>query len=76
MGGVLLGKEVECGGAKRSIRAVVGDGWAASAGVSARNLEDVQLFTESRDSYVDAAIRTGRRGGRYPYDFFISSAAN
>ncbi|NNN36847.1 tetratricopeptide repeat protein [Streptomyces sp. S3(2020)] len=49
---------------------------ASIAGLIARNLEDVQLFTESRDSYVDAAIRTGRRGGRYPYDFFISSAAN
>ncbi|MDQ0600297.1 hypothetical protein QF037_004642 [Streptomyces canus] len=49
---------------------------ASIAGLIARHLEDVRLFTESRDSYVDAAIRTGRRGGGYPYDFFISSAPN
>ncbi|MCX5332705.1 FxSxx-COOH system tetratricopeptide repeat protein [Streptomyces sp. NBC_00140] len=49
---------------------------ASVAGLIARNLSDVRLFTESRDSYVDAAIRTGRRGGQYQYDFFISGAAN
>jgi hypothetical protein len=49
---------------------------ASIAGLIARNLSDVRLFTESRDSYVDAAIRTGRRGGQYQYDFFISGAAN
>lgn len=49
---------------------------ASIAGLIARNLEDVRLFTESRDSYVDAAIRTGRRGGQYEYDFFICSASN
>ncbi|MFF4270387.1 FxSxx-COOH system tetratricopeptide repeat protein [Streptomyces sp. NPDC001536] len=49
---------------------------ASVAGLIARNLSDVRLFTESRDSYVDAAIRTGRRGGDYAYDFFISSASN
>ncbi|MEV7884979.1 FxSxx-COOH system tetratricopeptide repeat protein [Streptomyces sp. NPDC002817] len=47
---------------------------ASIAGLIARNLSDVRLFTESRDSYVDAAIRTGRRGGQYQYDFFISNA--
>ncbi|SNX62639.1 CobQ/CobB/MinD/ParA family nucleotide binding protein [Streptomyces sp. TLI_55] len=45
---------------------------ASIAALIARNLEDARLFTESRDAYVDAAIRTGRRGGRYAYDFFIS----
>jgi hypothetical protein len=49
---------------------------ASIAGLIARNLSDVRLFTESRDSYVDAAIRTGRRGGHYQYDFFISNAPN
>ncbi|NUP04064.1 MAG: toll/interleukin-1 receptor domain-containing protein, partial [Nonomuraea sp.] len=39
------------------------------------NLEDARLFTESRDAYVDAAVRTGRRGGDYRYDFFISSTS-
>ncbi|NUO43942.1 MAG: TIR domain-containing protein, partial [Streptomyces sp.] len=38
----------------------------------ARNLEDARLFTESRDAYVDAAVRTGRRGGNYEFDFFVS----
>jgi len=46
---------------------------ASIAALIARNLEDARLFTESRDAYVDAAIRTGRRGGRYAYDFFISA---
>ncbi|MCW8377089.1 FxSxx-COOH system tetratricopeptide repeat protein [Streptomyces justiciae] len=45
---------------------------ASIAALIARNLEDARLFTESRDAYVDAAIRTGRRGGHYQYDFFIS----
>lgn len=49
---------------------------ASIAGLIARHLEDVRLFTESRDAYVDAAIRTGRRGGQYQYDFFISTASN
>ncbi|MGW3583646.1 tetratricopeptide repeat protein [Streptomyces rubiginosohelvolus] len=39
----------------------------------ARKLEDVPLFTESRDAYVNGAIRTGRRRGEYHYDVFISS---
>lgn len=46
---------------------------ASIAALIARNLEDARLFTESRDAYVDAAIRTGRRGGHYAYDFFISA---
>lgn len=49
---------------------------ASIAALIARNLEDVQLFTESRDSFVDAAIRTGRRGGQYQYDFFICGASS
>ncbi|MFF1297539.1 MULTISPECIES: FxSxx-COOH system tetratricopeptide repeat protein [unclassified Streptomyces] len=49
---------------------------ASIAGLIARHLEDVRLFTESRDAYVDAAIRTGRRGGQYQYDFFISRSSN
>ncbi|MER6179315.1 FxSxx-COOH system tetratricopeptide repeat protein [Streptomyces sp. NPDC001652] len=49
---------------------------ASIAGLIARHLEDVRLFTESRDAYVDAAIRTGRRGGQYRYDFFISRSSN
>ncbi|NUR67737.1 MAG: hypothetical protein HOQ47_18455, partial [Streptomyces sp.] len=35
---------------------------ASIAALIARNLEDARLFTESRDAYVDAAVRTGRRG--------------
>ncbi|WP_052745346.1 FxSxx-COOH system tetratricopeptide repeat protein [Streptomyces sp. WM6386] len=49
---------------------------ASIAGLIARNLGDVRLFTESRDSYVDAAIRTGLRRGQYEYEFFISNAPN
>ncbi|NED06641.1 tetratricopeptide repeat protein [Streptomyces sp. SID6648] len=46
---------------------------ATIAALIARKLEDVPLFTESRDAYVDGAIRSGRRGGTYRYDVFISS---
>lgn len=49
---------------------------ASIAALIARSLEDVRLFTESRDSYVEAAIRTGRRGGHYQHDVFISNASN
>ncbi|WP_405734227.1 FxSxx-COOH system tetratricopeptide repeat protein [Streptomyces sp. NBC_00028] len=48
---------------------------ASIAALIARNLEDARLFTESRDAYVDAAVRTGRRGGHYQFDLFISGTS-
>ncbi|MET7574894.1 tetratricopeptide repeat protein [Streptomyces sp. NPDC005492] len=49
---------------------------ASIAALLARKMEDVALFTESRDAYVDSAIRAGRRGGEYRHEVFISSAPN
>ncbi|MFF7447475.1 MULTISPECIES: FxSxx-COOH system tetratricopeptide repeat protein [unclassified Streptomyces] len=49
---------------------------ASIAALIARNLGDVRLFTESRDAYVDAAVRTGLRGGHYRFDVFLCGAPN
>ncbi|MGI3226041.1 tetratricopeptide repeat protein [Streptomyces sp. GTA36] len=49
---------------------------ASIASLLAHKLEDIALFTESRDAYVDGAIRIGRRGGEYRNEVFISGASN
>ncbi|MFF9602506.1 KGGVGR-motif variant AAA ATPase, partial [Streptomyces sp. NPDC014684] len=49
---------------------------ASIAALIARKMKDVTLFTESRDAYVDNAIRAGRRGGEYRHEVFVSSAPN
>ncbi|OBJ86614.1 hypothetical protein A5640_09595 [Mycobacterium asiaticum] len=44
------------------------------AALVAHRLARSELLIESRDSFVDAAARTGLRGGRYSWDVFISHA--
>ncbi len=44
------------------------------AALIAHRLIKSDLLIESRDSYVDAAMRAGLRRGRYDYDVFISYA--